>query len=176
MSADQQSGAIRSGMLIRPSRSSSTATGCTAPTYARESGRTRPNSEGNIFRAGVRWTSHAMPTCCWNLQIMISYEKTLFAIVTVASLVGCTTAREMSPQEAWVYCKTHPVGTTFGMNPFGEEYSTWVSYCGDEWRGTSAGFAYGAEYWQRQQEIDAGPRTSITTCTQSSMGSTCVTN
>lgn len=102
--------------------------------------------------------------------------KTLWIVFAFATLAGCATGREMSPQEAWAYCKTHPMGTTFGMNPFGEEYATWTSYCGDEWRGTAGGFAYGAEYWQRQQAIEAQPRATVTTCTESRFGSTCVSN
>lgn len=44
-------------------------------------------------------------------------------------LSGCAAGRELSQQEARSFCARNGAGAALGMNPFGEEYATWMTYC-----------------------------------------------
>lgn len=102
------------------------------------------------------------------------------ALVVVAlSLGGCSQARLLSQEEAYAYCHQNTAGAALGMNPFGEEYATWMSYCNNAWvQQTLPSMALSASVIQQQQIIDqqrfAQPQLNApVTCYQQGAFTTC---
>lgn len=76
-------------------------------------------------------------------------------VLVAALAMGCAQARLLSPQEAYAYCHQNTAGVALGMNPLGEEYATWMSYCNQAWtQQVMPGMAFAADTWQRQQMIN----------------------
>ncbi len=83
-------------------------------------------------------------------------RKFLLATVAVATLSACAAGRELSQQEASSYCARHSGGNAMTMNPFGEEYATWMAYCNDAWQARtvpSIAAAQGYIVEQQRQQI-----------------------
>lgn len=76
-------------------------------------------------------------------------------LVVALSIGGCSQARLLSQEEAYAYCHQNTAGTALGMNPLGEDYATWMSYCNQAWvQQTLPSMALGASVIQQQQVIN----------------------
>ena len=97
-------------------------------------------------------------------------------LAIVSLLSGCAQSRVMSSAEADAYCHRNTAGAALGMNPLGEEYATWMSYCNAAWvQQTLPPLAFGAQTLQTQQAINnaaMAQRTPIT-CYQSGVFTFC---
>lgn len=76
-------------------------------------------------------------------------------LATAVAVGGCAQSRLLSQDEAYAYCHQNTAGAALGMNPFGEEYATWMSYCNQAWvQQTLPAMALSAGVIQQQQVID----------------------
>jgi len=82
--------------------------------------------------------------------------KKLMAAGAVAIALGaCAPGRVLGAEDANAYCAQNNAGRALGMNPFGEDYATWLTYCGDQFRRQAApAMMFGAQYWQNQQILN----------------------
>lgn len=79
----------------------------------------------------------------------------LLVVVAILALVGCAQGRVLSANEASAYCAQNSAGRALGMNPFGEDYATWMAYCNQAWvSNTLPSMALGASIIQTQQALD----------------------
>jgi len=88
--------------------------------------------------------------------------KKLATVGAVAiALTACAQGRVLGAEDASSYCARNNAGVAIGMNPFGEDYATWLTYCGNQFRQQYApALMYGTQYWQNQQIINNMQRES----------------
>lgn len=83
-------------------------------------------------------------------------KRLLIGAAAAALLAGCAEGRVLDQQEASDYCARHSAGNTLTMNPFGEDYATWMTYCNDAWNARFQPAMQNAiENMQRQQVINS---------------------